>query len=128
MKSLFLILFMTLGVMSFSQRVITDDLNGNETVNFTSMQDAKQIQVVCTQLGGTSGGTLVLQGSPDGVNFSTISSTSGLFNFYTGDTLTITNGATWLINIEKPAFSFYRIKGAGTASDTTNVTINWSKR
>ena len=118
---------MSLGVMAFSQRVITDTIQGNETVNFENMLDAKQVSVVCTQLGGTSDGALYLQGSSDGVNFVTLTETAGKFNFYSNDTLTIADGATWLITIEE-AFSYYRVKGTGTASDTTLITINWSKR
>lgn len=118
---------MSLGVMAFSQRVITDTIQGNETVYFDNMLDAKQVSVVCTELGGTSDGSLYLQGSSDGTNFVTLTETTGKFNFYANDTLTIIDGATWLINIEK-TFNYYRVKGTGTASDTTLVTINWSKR
>ncbi len=129
MKTIFIILgFILFSVTGFSQRVVTDTLQGNETVNFMAMLDARQIQVTCTNVGGTSDGTLVLQGSTDGVNYVTLSATTGVFNFYPNDTLTIVDGAVWLINVEKPTFSYYRVVGAGTASDTTLIVINWSRR
>ena len=113
--------------LTFGQRTVSDTLQGNETVTFTAMQDASQIQVLCTQLGGTSDGTLLLKASVDGVTYTTLAETSNAINFYPNDTLTITNGASWLIDVKGKLFNYYEVVGAGTASDTTLVTIKWSK-
>jgi len=126
-KLLFILLFGLISIAGFSQRTVLDTLQGNETVNFTSMQGATQIQATCTQLGGTSDGTLLLQGSVDNSAWTTLAETAQKFAFYPNDTLTITSGATWLIDIEGSPFNYYRVRGAGTASDTTEVTIKWSR-
>jgi hypothetical protein len=128
MRNLIVFCLVLIASVSFGQRVISDTLQGNETVTFTAMQDASQVQALCTQLGGTSDGTLILKGSVDGTTYVTLSETAGLINFYPNDTLTITNGAAWLITIKESLFNYYKVVGAGTASDTTLVSINWSKR
>ena len=128
MKRLVLLLsFALLVSVSFSQRVVTDTLQGNETVYFEAMNGASQISVLCTQLGGTSDGSLYLQASTDGTNFVNVTETAGSLAFYPNDTLTVTNTAGWLISIKDNPFSYYRIKGTGTASDTTKIVINWGK-
>lgn len=110
---------------SASGRVITDTIQGNETVNFSAMLGMKQATVTCTQLGGTSDGTLLLQGSSNGTSFVTL--TEGVVHFYPNDTLTITNGAVWIIDASASHFNYYRVRGAGTVGDTTLITIDWSK-
>lgn len=128
MRKLFLISMLTLlAAVTFGQRVIVDTLQGNETVNFEVMQAATQIQAVCTQLGGTSDGKLYLQGSVDGTSFVNVTEATGLVKFYPNDTLTITNVAIWLIGINQKLFNYYRVKGTGTANDTTKVVINCGK-
>jgi len=127
MKHLIIILFVLLAFSANSQTVITDTLQGNETVNFTGMRGANQIQALCTQIGGTSDGTLILQGSVDGVSYLTVQETTNMFKSYPNDTLTITNGAIWLVDVQNNPFRYYRVVGGGTASDTTLITITWSK-
>lgn len=127
MKNLVIVFLVMMAGLAFGQRSISDTLQGNETVTFDVMQDAKQIQALCTQLGGTSDGTLILKGSVDGTTYVTLSETAGLINFYPNDTLTITNGAAWLVTIQEKLFNYYKVVGAGTASDTTLVTIKWGK-
>ncbi|MCR9066275.1 MAG: hypothetical protein NXI00_20050 [Cytophagales bacterium] len=120
-----LILFTALGASA--QRAVTvDTLQGAETVNFGTMENAKLIQALCTQTGGTSDGSLILQVSLDGTAWTTISETSGIAHFEPNDTLTITNGATYAIWIDKP-FPYARIQGAGTSGDSTRVAIKYSK-
>jgi hypothetical protein len=129
MKNLVLILgFMFLSLVGFSQRLAPiDTLQGNETVNFSNLLNATAIQAVCTELGGTSDGTLRLQASLDGTNFNFVTETAGVYEFYPNDTLTITDGAVWLVNLENSPFPYHRIVGAGTASDTTEVTITYRR-
>lgn len=115
-------------VMGFSQRVVTDTLNAADTVYFTQMLDAKQVTVTATNLGGTSDGTLIFQGSSNGTNYATLTSTSGMFAFFPADTMAVTDGAVWIITIKDTPLSYFRVVGYGTASDTTLITIDWSKR
>jgi hypothetical protein len=107
-----------------------DTLNGNETVYFTSGiftgGEPVVIQAACDNVGGTSDGTLTLEGSIDGSDWVPLAEQSGILHGYatTGenDSLTITDGAniTWIV--EAGYFYKYRVKGAGTASDSTLVT------
>lgn len=127
MRNLIIVFLVLLASISFGQRTITDTLQGNETVVFEVMAEATQIQALCTQLGGTSDGTLLLKGSVDGVTYVTLSETTSKINFYPNDTLTITNTAGWLIKLDENLFNYYKVVGGGTASDTTLITIKWGK-
>lgn len=130
MKKLVLIFAIVLvSLASMAQRTITATLDTIETVSFTAMQDVSAFSVICTQLGGTSDGSLVLQGSADGNNYTTVSETAGWLHFWPNDTLKITDAATWLVGIDKERcpFNYFRVQGKGTASDTTIVTVNWVK-
>ena len=103
-----------------------DTLNGNETVYFpivtvTGDYANLAITALCTELGGTSDGTLRLQYSA-GTNYEDVVQTTGLFEFISNDTLTITDGAVYNVIIRNPPVGTYRLKGAGTASDTTLIT------
>ena len=107
--------------------VAVDTLNGNETVNFTLGQitggyETLTIQALCTNIGGTSDGTLILQGSVDGTSYLTINDETGVLKGYPNDTLTITDGAVVQWVVQDTPWNFYRIQGAGTASDTTLIT------
>lgn len=109
-----------------------DTLNGNETVYFTSSvftgADDVLIQALCTQVGGTSDGTLTLQGSVDGTSWVALTDETGRFKGYPNDSLTITNGAVteWLIT-DNPWYKL-RIKGAGTANDSTLITTKYIRK
>lgn len=138
MKKLFAIFVMALlvGFTATAQRTITDTLQGNEVVNFTPMLDAKEVHILATQLGGTTDGTFVLQGSTDGTTFTNLQPTAGLLYYFpsdtsklTGYTWTLTSGASLLILTEegKGMPKYLRGVGDGTASDTTLITIKWSK-
>lgn len=112
--------------------VAVDTINGNETVNFTLGQitggyETLTIQALCTQVGGTSDGTLILQASVDGTSYITIQDDtySTLLKSYPNDTLTITNGAvgTWIV--KNVPYNFYRLRGAGTTGDSTLITAKY---
>ena len=134
MKKLFIIF--ALIVISFAvnaQRVYTitaDTLTAVETEYFTVPDitgdyTSLAIQVLCTQLGGTSDGSALLQASLDGTSYQTLNDNNANVDFATNDSLTITNGVVWLIEIIEPAFVSYRIAATGTANDTTLVTTKW---
>lgn len=131
--------FTVLAFTADAQRTITDTLQGNETVNFTSMYKAETVTATCTQLGGTSDGTLELYGSTDGTVWTPISfynTELGVAAPYSSipaadsidrTSFTITNGlvCTWAINNDN--YLYYRVTGVGTASDTTKIVITWSR-
>lgn len=133
MKKLFLIfslIFASLIMMGQStNKVITitaDTLNAVETIYFdvqpiTGTYQSISITTTFTQLGGTSDGAAYLQASNDGVGYFNITSQAGKYVFFPNDTLTITSGVAWGIQIFEPAFKYYRLKTVGTASDTTLV-------
>lgn len=136
MKKLVLILgILLIAFSSFAQRTITDDIEDAETVNFTAMYKPSEIHVLCTEVGGTSDGTITLQGSVDGSSFVNVQPTARLLYYFPDDTADLT-GYTWdisdaaslIIAIEDLApFSYYRLQGVGTSNDTTTITITWSK-
>lgn len=126
---------MTAGMSAFAQFPVTvyDTLNGNETVNFSTISVTRDYQslsfdVLCTELGGTSDGTLIVQGrnGNDG-NWTTLTTSflAHSLEVSPNDTLTITDAAVWKAVIKEPSFSQYRIQGAGTASDTTLIEIEY---
>lgn len=139
MKKLFLVLmFIGIATISYSQRTLAvDTLQGAETVSFAVMQNAEIITATCTQLGGTSDGTLTLYGSLTGtdgwvfLNFIGgkigISSPKASITGADLNQITITNAleANWVI--DKTLFPFTKVVGAGTTADTTSVQIVYSK-
>lgn len=102
-----------------------DSLIGNETVYFyvtTVTGDYLNLSItaLCTEVGGTSDGSLYLQYSA-GDNYETVTQTDGLFEFISNDTLTISDGAVFNVIIRNPPAGNYRLKGVGTASDSTLI-------
>jgi len=141
MKKIILIsMFIALTLGSYAQRTLAvDTLQSNETVSFATMEAPKAIQAVCTQLGGTSDGTLSLFGSIDGTNWTylnfndhTIGVASPWASIVGGDStsqsqITITSGlvASWILKTD--LYPYVKIVGVGTSSDTTKVQIYWRK-
>jgi hypothetical protein len=138
MKKLIIFLVAIFAFVAFAdaQRVYNataDTLQGAETVNLgvvrsTSSRGTLALQALCTELGGTSDGTLLLQGSVDGTSYNTITNVVGKFDFYPSDTLTITDGAIIQCLITGSPFNYYRWQGGGTASDTTLITPIYSPK
>lgn len=73
------------------------------------------VQPVITKISGTAAGTVTLQGSNDGTNYVTVSS-----SFSDGQTLTVTNvtTSTKLFKITGSPYAYYRLSytGSGTMS------------
>jgi len=123
-------------VFASAQKVYTvtgDTIQGAETVNFTAIQSSSSsgtvaFQALCTELGGTSEGTFIWQGSVDGISFVTITQIDGKFDFYPNDTLTIADAAVQTLLVTGSPFNYYRGQGAGAASDTTLVSIVYSPK
>lgn len=132
MKKLFILLVAIFAFVAFANaqnvyNATADTLQGAETVNLgvvnsSSSSGTLVLQALCTELGGTSDGTLILRGSVDGTSYVDIVETAGVFNFYPNDTLTITDGAVITCVITNSPFGYYLWQGVGTASDTTLVT------
>lgn len=127
-----------------SLRSTSGAMNGTTVMNvalaetFTA-KNLLVIQALCTQVDGTSEGTLILQGSVDGTSYNTLTSTeplhpgdtvqSGLNGFITAfpnDTLTVTNGAVGSWIVKDSPFRKFRIQGTGGAGDTTTVSIKYT--
>ena len=145
MKKLILVLFVSLFAMaSMAQRgslktLAVDTLQGLETVNFETFNlngsyNAVSVTALCTQLGGTSDGTLALYGSNDGTSWVFINGVGGgvitasPVASITGadlNQLTITNTlvANWVV--KDTPYRRYRVTGAGTTGDTTQVNITY---
>lgn len=106
-----------------------DTINGNETVYFPTgaitTSGTLTLQALCTEIGGTSEGTIRLEGSVDGLSWETLTATAGLVFGYPNDTLTIVDAAvgTWVVK-ENP-WKYYRLAGAGAANDSTLVTVKY---
>lgn len=95
------------------------------------------ITAKCTQLGGTSDGTMTVYGSLDGTNYSFLNfvgSGNALLGVaspkasITGadlNQITITDGlqASWVVY--KAPFKYYRLRATGTDNDETKVEVNF---
>ena len=146
MKKLFILFaFVLVTTLTFAQSrnnintVTVDTIQGAETVNFAvtelrSNYDVISITALCTELGGTSDGTLTLYGSFDNTNFVFINGADGGAvtaspkASVTGtdiNQLTITDGlvANWVV--DKNPYRYYRIAGVGTTGDTTQINISY---
>lgn len=84
------------------------------------------IQGLCTDVGGTPDGTLILQGSVDGTSYINLAPKAQRFLYFPdNDTLTIVAGAIQTVSIVGNPFNYYRWKATGTASDSTLITTTY---
>lgn len=147
-KILFIFLGMMLSFGLMAQRgasnaVTVDTIQGAETVNFDISQTftgtyTLTVQALCTQIGGTSDGTLALYGSVDGTSYSFINfvgSGGGWLGVVspkasiTGADLnqvTITDALVGSWVLDGSPYRNYRIVGVGTSADTTEITIHYT--
>lgn len=124
-----------IGSYGFAQRTITHDVEGAETVTFGPMQGMKQASVSFTNVGGTTEGDFILQGSVDGVTYSVVQPTTNMFYYFPSDTANLTgytqemiDGDVLLISVGPLAqFNFYQFTATGASGDTTTVQVKWSK-
>ena len=117
-------------------RTLTEiDLNLAITVDSDVLLNAKAVQVLCTNVSGTSDGTIALHGSLDGtiwtlLNFvGATNGTSSPIASHTGADLnqvTIVDGLVASWNIDT-AFKYTKLVCVGTAGDRTTITGNWAK-
>lgn len=134
---LFIGMVMFLVAGSMAQRALpVDTLAGAETINFASMQNAKAVTCVATNVGGTSDGTLTLYGSNNGTTWVFLNAIGGANCVaspkasITGADLnqvTITTGLTAAWQIESKKWAYHRLAAVGTTGDTTKLAVEWSK-
>ena len=135
MKKLFAVFafaFMALTLMGQANvvnSVAVDTVKGAETIYLTvtpnfSSTNLLTVQAVCTQVGGTTDGTIVPQWSLDGVSFDNMDYIAQGY-LYPTDTVTMTNGAVFLWTIKDTPAVKYRLKINGTSGDTTKVAVKY---
>jgi hypothetical protein len=130
---LFVIIGAFLSTQSFGQaqviKQVSDTVQSDETIYLTAYTSGAYqsalFDLECTQVGGTSDGTITLEGAIDDNWYTVDPSYSSVNSTESGGTLTITDGATWMNEVTFPAFSKYRFKIEGTADDTTSVTVKY---
>lgn len=112
------------------------ELNGAITLNSDVMDNAKVVQVLCTNVAGVSDGTMALYGSLDGVNYQLLNfvgaaiGTASPIASHTGadlNQITIVDAlvATW--QIDSTAYPFTRLTCVGTVGDNTTISGFWSQ-
>ena len=118
-------------------RILTDiELDGAVTIASDVMTRAKVVQVLCTNVSGTSDGTIALYGSLDKVNYQMINfvgaaiGTASPVASHTGAdlnqvTITDTLVASWVI--DQNAYPYTKLVCVGTASDNTTISGSWAK-
>jgi hypothetical protein len=129
---IFAVLF-TLNAQKGQEKSVTvDTVKGDETVNFNIAcmnggYSELVVQALCTQVGGTSDGTIVLERSVDNSSWETVTALTDIIVGWPNDTLTIVNAAVGLWSIREP-LGCYRLSATGTASDTTKITPKYRLR
>ena len=118
-------------------RTLTEiDLDGAITVNSDVMLNMESVQVLCTNVAGTSDGTIALYGSLDNVNYTMLNfvgaaiGTASPVASHTGAdlnqiTIVDTLVATWAIN--STVYPYTKLVCVGTVGDQTTITGVWRK-
>lgn len=88
---------------------------GTEYVTITTSGNysVMSFQFVGTKISGTVGGTVTLQSSLDGVNYTDVDASLTTADSYTNTNVT-TN--TYITTVSRPAFLYYRFKVVGTGT------------
>jgi hypothetical protein len=102
-----------------------DTVQGNETIYITVVEDMAtdasfSISVLCEQLGGVTDGTITLEGNA-GAGWEPLTDITDVVKGVGNDSLTMADNAVHVWLVQKNYFSDYRLKVAGTASDTTLI-------
>jgi hypothetical protein len=127
-KYLFILGLVLFSVVAMGQRTLLDTVTDAGTVTFAAMEQASQVQVLCTSLSGTPAGSVTIEGSVDGVSWETLTTTVGIVKIWPSDTLTIADAAVQLTVFElKKVVNFVRVKAVGSGTQSTEITVKWSK-
>lgn len=134
MKNLLILicLFLTFGLSAqkgYVQTIASDTVIGADTIYFETTDllsgGTVCLGVLCTEVGGTSDGTITIEGSADGKNFFNLTEKTGLISGYPSDSLTITDGSVAGWTIYDNPFAKLRFKVVGTASDSTLISPSY---
>lgn len=147
MKRIFILtLALSFAAISFGQgrgslgTIAADTMKGVTAMNisigsFTGSYTTLAITAVCSNIGGTSDGTLTLYGSLDGTNYVFINGaadggvvTASPKASITGtdmNQITVTDAlvASWVVS--NTPFRYYKVAGAGTTGDTTAINVTY---
>jgi hypothetical protein len=126
MKKYLILMFAFLGFATFSQTVVqmkgstgaTSDTVTNAGTEYVTIQAGSNTSVITfqfvgTKISGTVAGTVTLQSSLDGVNYTDVDASLTTVDSYTNTNVT-TN--TYLTTVSRPAFMWYRFKVVGTGT------------
>ena len=108
----------------------TDQVDGVESVYLPIVNSGNarviSIDVVFTEVGGTTDGWVSLMAKNNGSSYEKVplAGWADWINYSSAlDSLQITDGATWKVEIHDPGFTNYQVRVKGTAGDTTSVTM-----
>lgn len=109
------------------QSITVDTVKGNENIYLTSEEltgsyETVSLTAVFDKISSAAGGTAYVQGSIDGTNYVTLTSTDNLFIFFPNDTVTITDGGVMTFVALKNPYTKYRYFIDGDANDTVKIT------
>jgi len=103
----------------------TSAKNGTTVIKLPSVQNSLTVQVLFTQLSGTSAGSAVLEGSVDGTTYHTINATSSTAVIFVNDTATVASGGKWAMTVLHPDLLYYRMRYIPSGTHSTKVTGKW---
>lgn len=110
-------------VYSFAYDSTVDTGDETFTSGRISINGNLTVQVLCTQISGTSAGSAYIQESVDGTNWVTMTFTNSSIQAVTNDTLTIATTAVEIWNIPVTYGSKYRLFCDGSGSNHTGYTV-----
>ena len=118
--------FTVMAQKGYKQTIPTDSVNGIETVYFNTVELVKggslTMQLLCTNTGGTSDGTAVLQASEDRVTWRTLNETTDFLIVFPNDTMTLAADTVGLWILPYNPFGFLRFAVTGTSGDSSIMT------
>jgi len=143
MKKLFILLMVAFVAFAASGQklntITTDTVKGAETIYFSAIPVSGKYQTLsiefkCTQLGGTTDGTIYVLASNNGTDFYNLNNIDGKMIYASpyarmNDSivgkLNLYNAATLNFVVPNPAHRYYKVGVTGTASDTTKLVGNY---
>ena len=126
MKRIAIVISMLMMVAGlYGQRLSTTPIIGADTFELPVMTNPGLITVKGDLVAGdTISGTLKLYGSSNGVDYFRLGAETGRFKFYSADTLAMSDGGGWLIEIIDSQIPYYKVGGM---TDSSNDTISISQ-
>lgn len=113
-------------IINLPDVTLTDAATINsDAVRSTSSKGTVMLQASFANVSGTTGGTATLEGSLDGVNYLKVSTVAGKYDFYTSDSVTVTDGTVMQVVITNAPHGFYRFKVVGTGTQSTTCSFTY---